>query len=85
MRRHLMAVCAGLATLALAACGGPDVRDFVQEAAINDIYEVEAGHLARAAGLPALAAYGSKLGAGLRLSPLETGTDGFYIAALARS
>ncbi len=50
MRRHLMAVCAGFATLALAACGGPDVRDFVREAAINDIYEVEAGHLAAARG-----------------------------------
>ncbi|HLH49238.1 MAG TPA: RsmB/NOP family class I SAM-dependent RNA methyltransferase [Roseiarcus sp.] len=50
----------------------------------DDFLPVEAGHLARAAGLPALAAYGSKLGAGLRLSPLETGTDGFYIAALAR-
>ena len=51
----------------------------------DDFLPVEAGHLARAAGLPALAAHDSKLGAGLRLSPLETGTDGFYIAALARS
>jgi putative membrane protein len=45
-----MAVCAGLATLALAACGGPDVRDFVREAALNNLYEVEAGHLAAARG-----------------------------------
>jgi 16S rRNA (cytosine967-C5)-methyltransferase len=50
----------------------------------DDFLPIEASHLARAAGLPALAAYGSKLGAGLRLSPLETDTDGFYIAALAR-
>jgi len=46
---------------------------------------IEAAHLARAAGLPSLAGQASRLGAGLRLSPLQTATDGFYVAALARS
>jgi hypothetical protein len=41
--------------------------------------------MARAAGLPALAEHASKLGAGLRLDPLRTATDGFYIAALTRA
>jgi 16S rRNA (cytosine967-C5)-methyltransferase len=50
-----------------------------------DFLPVAAAHLARSAGLPDLAAQASKLGAGLRLSPLQTATDGFYIAALARS
>jgi 16S rRNA (cytosine967-C5)-methyltransferase len=50
----------------------------------DDFLPVETSHLARLAGLPALAQYASKLGAGLRLSPLQTDTDGFYIAALAR-
>jgi 16S rRNA (cytosine967-C5)-methyltransferase len=50
-----------------------------------DFLPIEAAHLARSAGLPGLAAQASKLGAGLRLSPLQTATDGFYIAALARS
>jgi 16S rRNA (cytosine967-C5)-methyltransferase len=49
-----------------------------------DFLPIEAGHLARGAGLPALAPYASTLGAGLRLSPLETVTDGFYIAVVAR-
>jgi len=50
-----------------------------------DFLPVAAAHLARSAGLPGLEAQASKLGAGLRLTPLQTGTDGFYIAALARS
>ena len=50
-----------------------------------DFLPVGAAHLARSAGLPALAAQASKFGAGLRLSPLQTATDGFYIAALARA
>jgi 16S rRNA (cytosine967-C5)-methyltransferase len=50
----------------------------------EDFAPIEAGHLARAAGISGLSSYASKLGAGLRLSPLRTGTDGFYIAALAR-
>ncbi|MGO9755059.1 MAG: RsmB/NOP family class I SAM-dependent RNA methyltransferase [Roseiarcus sp.] len=54
-------------------------------AARADFLPIEAAHLTRSAGLPGLAAQASKLGAGLRLSPLQTATDGFYIAALARS
>ena len=38
--------------------------------------------VAEAAGLPALAAFGE--GVGLRLSPLRTGTDGFFIASLIK-
>lgn len=40
--------------------------------------------LANACGVPALAAHASRHGAGFRLSPASTGTDGFYIAVLAR-
>jgi 16S rRNA (cytosine967-C5)-methyltransferase len=50
-----------------------------------DFLPIEAAHLARSAGLPGLAAHASMLGAGLRLSPLRTATDGFYIAALTRA
>jgi len=50
-----------------------------------DYLPVDAAHLARSAAAPGLAAQASRLGAGLRLSPLQTGTDGFYIAAMARS
>jgi 16S rRNA (cytosine967-C5)-methyltransferase len=50
-----------------------------------DFLPLEAAHLARTAGLPGLAGHASKFGAGLRLSPLQTATDGFYIAALTRS
>jgi len=50
-----------------------------------DFLPVGAAHLARSAGLPALAGKASKFGPGLRLSPLQTATDGFYIAALARA
>ncbi|HEY1940718.1 MAG TPA: RsmB/NOP family class I SAM-dependent RNA methyltransferase [Roseiarcus sp.] len=46
---------------------------------------LEAAHWARACGLEALAAEASRLGPGVRLSPLRTGTDGFYVAVLARS
>jgi 16S rRNA (cytosine967-C5)-methyltransferase len=49
-----------------------------------DFLPVEAAHLARSAGVPALVEQASALGPGLRLSPLQTFTDGFYIAALAR-
>jgi 16S rRNA (cytosine967-C5)-methyltransferase len=50
-----------------------------------DFLPLDAAHLARSAGLPGLVAQASKFGAGLRLSPLQTATDGFYIAALARA
>jgi 16S rRNA (cytosine967-C5)-methyltransferase len=50
----------------------------------DDFLPLDADHAARGAGLPALSPFASTLGAGLRLSPLETVTDGFYIAILAR-
>jgi 16S rRNA (cytosine967-C5)-methyltransferase len=50
-----------------------------------DFLPLDAAHMARAAGLPALAEHASRLGAGLRLDPLRTATDGFYIAALTRA
>jgi 16S rRNA (cytosine967-C5)-methyltransferase len=50
----------------------------------SDFLPIDAVHLAGAAGLESLAGFASRLGAGLRLSPRESGTDGFYIAALAR-
>ncbi|MGC2050078.1 MAG: RsmB/NOP family class I SAM-dependent RNA methyltransferase [Methylovirgula sp.] len=40
--------------------------------------------LARAGGLPELAGFASRLGPALRLSPLASGTDGFFIAGLKR-
>ena len=46
---------------------------------------VRAQDMADAAGLPQLGAFASKLGPGLRLSPATTGTDGFFIAMLARA
>ncbi len=50
-----------------------------------DFLPIEAAHWARACGLEALAGHSSKLGAGIRLSPLRTATDGFYVAALTRT
>jgi 16S rRNA (cytosine967-C5)-methyltransferase len=49
----------------------------------DDLLPIDAGAQARAAGLPALAEHRSTFGPGFRLSPRATGTDGFYIAALA--
>jgi len=46
---------------------------------------LEVGAMARAAGLPALEAFATTLGAGLRLDPLRSGTDGFYVAGLVRA
>jgi 16S rRNA (cytosine967-C5)-methyltransferase len=51
----------------------------------GDFLPLDAAHMARRAGLAALAAFASPHGAGLRLSPRVSGTDGFYIAALLRS
>ena len=42
--RKLMMV--ALATLSLVACGAPSATDFVQKAAMSDMYEVEAGQIA---------------------------------------
>jgi 16S rRNA (cytosine967-C5)-methyltransferase len=50
-----------------------------------DFLPIEAAHWARACGLEALADHASRLGAGVRLSPLRTATDGFYVAVLTRT
>ena len=50
-----------------------------------DFRSVSAEIMAEAARLPQLAAFASKLGPGARLSPATSGTDGFFIALLARS
>ncbi len=44
----------------------------------------DAAHMARRAGAPALAERASRFWPGIRLSPRTTGTDGFYVASLAR-
>ena len=46
--RKLMMV--ALATLSLVACGAPSATDFVQKAAMSDMYEVEAGKIASQKG-----------------------------------
>ena len=43
MQKFLIAT---LATLALAGCGAPSTAEFVQKAAMSDMYEVQAGKLA---------------------------------------
>ncbi len=50
----------------------------------DDMLPVDAAIQARAAGLAPLAEHASPFGPGFRLSPRATGTDGFYIATLAR-
>ena len=50
----------------------------------GDFLPLDAAHMARRASLPDLARFASPHGAGLRLSPRTSGTDGFYIAALLR-
>jgi putative membrane protein len=47
MRNFLMVA---VATLSLVACGAPSTTDFVQNAAMSDIYEVEAGKIASQKG-----------------------------------
>jgi 16S rRNA (cytosine967-C5)-methyltransferase len=49
-----------------------------------DFAAIPAQDMAAAAGLPELAAFASPHGPGLRLSPATGGTDGFFIAMLAR-
>jgi predicted outer membrane protein len=39
-----------LVPLALAACGAPSTPDFVQQVAMSDLYEVDAGKIAAAKG-----------------------------------
>ncbi len=53
-------------------------------AAHADFLPVDAPAQARSAGLGALAERASPFGPGFRLSPLTTGTDGFYVATLVR-
>jgi putative membrane protein len=50
MRHFPLAALAMLFPLALAACGAPSAPDFVQTAAMSDMYEVEAGKIAAAKG-----------------------------------
>jgi putative membrane protein len=47
MRSFLIAA---LATMALGGCGAPSTPDFVQKAAMSDMYEVQAGKLAAEKG-----------------------------------
>ena len=47
MRKFLMAA---VATLSLVACGAPSAIDFVQKAAMSDMYEIEAGKIASQKG-----------------------------------
>ncbi len=51
----------------------------------SDFLPLDAAAMARGADLPALAGFASEIGPGLRLDPLHSGTDGFYIAGLTRS
>ena len=64
----------------------PENEDRVGEflARHDDMLPIDAAAQARAAGLPTLADHASRFGPGFRLSPRSTGTDGFYVAALAR-
>jgi 16S rRNA (cytosine967-C5)-methyltransferase len=50
----------------------------------DDLLPIDAGAQTHAVGLPALAEHRSLSGPGFRLSPRATGTDGFYVAMLAR-
>ena len=53
--------------------------------AAHPAFKVEpAATVAEAAELPALAAFADPTGVGIRLSPLRTGTDGFFVASLIR-
>jgi 16S rRNA (cytosine967-C5)-methyltransferase len=45
---------------------------------------IAAAEMAARAGLPELARFASKHGAGIRLSPATSGGDGFYVAVLQR-
>lgn len=54
-------------------------------AAHPDFLPLDMAHAARKAGVPDLAERVSTLGPGLRLTPATAGTDGFYVALLARA
>ncbi|MGJ0510310.1 MAG: RsmB/NOP family class I SAM-dependent RNA methyltransferase [Methylocystis sp.] len=53
-------------------------------AAHADFKAVSAADMTEAAGLPELARFASLHGAGLRLSPATSGTDGFYVCVMRR-
>jgi putative membrane protein len=46
MRTRLLTVLAVLGPIALVSCGAPSTSDFVQTAAMSDMYEIEAGKIA---------------------------------------
>ena len=46
MRARLLTALAVLGPIALVSCGAPSTSDFVQTAAMSDMYEVEAGKIA---------------------------------------
>jgi putative membrane protein len=50
MRRPFLAALALLIPLTLIACGPPSTPDFVQQVAMSDLYEVEAGKIAATRG-----------------------------------
>ena len=51
----------------------------------GDYLPRDAAHMARKAGVPALAEHASPFGPGIRLAPHSSGTDGFYVAVLVRA
>ncbi len=53
-------------------------------AAHADYRSIPAPELAKAAGVPELSRFASRFGIGLRLTPLSSGTDGFFVAMLNR-
>ena len=62
MKTQLMAAIAVCSTLALSACGAPTTPDFVQKAAMSDMYEIEAGKIATQKGQSdAVKQYGQKM------------------------
>jgi putative membrane protein len=50
MSNRLAAAMAAFATLILVSCGAPGTPDFVEKAAMSDMYEVEAGKIASEKG-----------------------------------
>lgn len=62
MRDRLLAGLAGFSTLLLVSCGAPSTPDFVTDAAMSDLYEIEAGKLASEKGQSeAVKAYGQQM------------------------
>lgn len=62
MKTNILAALSLAATLSLAACGAPSTPDYVQQAAMGDMYEVEAGKIAAEKGQsPAIKQYGQMM------------------------